>query len=86
MRAREIEVRIEELVLHGFSPADRLRIGSAVEHELARLFVEQGLPASFAGAERGAVDAGSFKSGPLATPSSAGRQVARAVYGCLGQW
>ena len=37
-----IELHIEELVLHGFSPRDRDAIGEAVQRELTRLFVEQG--------------------------------------------
>jgi len=32
-----VELRIEELVLHGFAPGDRYRIGDAVQRELARL-------------------------------------------------
>jgi hypothetical protein len=37
-------LRIEELVLDGFSPADRYAIGEAVERELTRLFSERGIP------------------------------------------
>jgi hypothetical protein len=39
----EIEIEIDELVLHGFPPGDRYRIGEAVQTELARIFVERGL-------------------------------------------
>ena len=46
---RAIEIRIDELVLHGIAAADRLRIGAALEKELARLLVERGAPAWFAG-------------------------------------
>ena len=34
---RSIELTIDELVLHGFDPRDRVRIGDAVERELTRL-------------------------------------------------
>ncbi len=79
-----LEVHIEELVLHGFSPADRLRIGAALERELARLLAERGLPEGLpGGAQVEAIDAGSFVRGPLATPVSIGGEVARAVYGGL---
>jgi hypothetical protein len=79
-----IELRIEELVLYGFSPADRLRIAAALEGELARLLAERGLPQGLAdGAGRDAIDAGSFVRGPLATPVSIGGEVAHAVYGGL---
>ena len=76
-----VEIEIEELVLHGFSQADRLRIGAALEGELARLVAEGGLPQGFAGgAEVEAIDAGAFVREPLATPASIGGQVAHAVY------
>ncbi len=79
-----VEVHIEELVLDGFSPADRLRIGAALERGLARLLAERGLPEGLAGgAQVDAIDAGSFVREPLATPVSIGGQVAQAVYGGL---
>ena len=37
-----IELHVEELTLHGFNPADRHRIGDAVERELTRLLTESG--------------------------------------------
>lgn len=45
-----IELHIEELVLHGFAPGDRDRIASAVQQELTVLLTEQGvsLPAQSA--------------------------------------
>ena len=80
----EIEVRIEEIVLCGFSSIDRLRIGAALERELSRLFMERGLPAGLTGwAQRDTVEAGSFVRQPLATPSALGGDVARAIYGGL---
>ena len=39
----KIEVSIDELVLYGFAPADRIRIREAVTTELARLFTEYGI-------------------------------------------
>jgi hypothetical protein len=81
---REIEVRIDELVLHGVAFADRYAVADAVQHELAQLLAERGLPQRLTGgAETEAIDAGSFVRGPLATPVSIGGDVARAVYGGL---
>ncbi len=81
---RAIELHIDELVLHGFSPADRLRIGSALEGELARLLAEGTLPVALASAGHiESLDAGSFERSPHATPAWIGGQVARAVYGRL---
>ena len=41
-----VELNIEELVLHGFPPGEHQHIGEAVERELSRLFAEQGVPPS----------------------------------------
>ena len=42
MRPSRVEVRIEELVLHGFSSLDRHAVGDAVERELAARIAAQG--------------------------------------------
>lgn len=84
MRPKNIELHIEELVLHGFARSDYRDIGEAVKSELSRLFTEQGVPPSL---ERGGrID--SLKDGDLKiTPGSnaevIGARVARAVYGGL---
>lgn len=84
MKPRGIEVRIGELVIEGASPADRLRIGAAVERELARLVRDGGLGENLTtGGARDAMDAGSFTHAPQATPAALGGQVARSVYGSL---
>jgi hypothetical protein len=80
----DIELRIEELVLHGVSRADARRVGAAVEAELGRMLAEQGLPSGLrGGAEIGAIDAGQVSLGAAARPESTGEAVARAVYGGL---
>lgn len=82
MRRANLELHIEELVLHGFAPGDRHRIGDAVERELARLFTEHGLPPNLSqGFETGRLDAGSFNFAPGAKPEAVGAEVARALYG-----
>jgi hypothetical protein len=81
-----IELHIEELVLHGFGPGDRYRLAEAVEHELVRLFAEQGLPPSLAQvAEVAQLDAGAFKLSSAATAEAVGAQVAHQVYGGLSR-
>jgi hypothetical protein len=80
-----VELRIDELVLHGFEPAYHHRIGEALERELGRLFVEEGVPPSLAregGIDR--VDGGAFEAGPDLGAEAIGALVARAVYGGLG--
>ncbi len=81
---RKVELRIEELVLHGFPPGDRHRIGDAATRELARLFAERGVPPSLEETgEMTSLSAGSFEARPDLGAERIGVQVARAVYGGL---
>ena len=78
---QNIELHIEELVLHGFLPGDRRHIAAAVEAELTRLFTEQGLPPALAaGTAVPTVDAGAFQMAPDAKPAAVGQQIAGNVY------
>lgn len=84
MRASEIELHIEELVLDGFADADRYRIGDMFERELSRLLSEQGVPSSLAASGvREHLDAGACRLGAGSTAEQIGAQVAQAVYGGL---
>jgi hypothetical protein len=84
MRPANIELHIEELVLHGFAPGDRYHIGEAVELELQRLFAERGAPQSLThGAEMERLDGGSFGVAAGSRGDVIGAQVAQAVYGGL---
>jgi len=80
----KIELTIDELVLHGFTPSDCYRIGSAVERELTRLLAEQGVPPSltYSGA-LAHLDGGAFNMAPASKSETVGAQVAQAVYGGL---
>ena len=81
---RKVELHIEELVLHGFPPGDRHRIGDAATRELARLFAEGGVPPSLEeGGEIASLSGGSFEARPDLGAERVGVQVARAVYGGL---
>jgi hypothetical protein len=76
-----IEVHINELVLHGFAPKDRHRIGAAVQSELARLLAERGMPAWLAeGGEVDRLDGGKFEVTPATGAESIGAQVAEALH------
>ena len=76
-----VELHVEALVLHGFSPGDRHRIGAAFRSELARLLAEQGAPRAVDGGfDAPRLDGGSFQMTPHATPRAVGADVARAVY------
>jgi hypothetical protein len=79
--APRIELEIEELVLHGFAPGDRHRIGDALRAELASLLRERAPGAGVArSVER--LDAGIVRMAS-AGPEQAGRGIARAVHGLL---
>ena len=78
---RALDLRIEELVLHGFRPEDRQRIVAALNQELTRAFAEQGIPERLlAGGDIDRLDAGSFTAAAGAAPHTIGTQLARALY------
>ncbi|MDD1751159.1 MAG: hypothetical protein LUO89_14955 [Methanothrix sp.] len=77
-----LELEIEEIVLEGYSSADRRAVARAVERELARLFAAEGVPPSLS--RRGEVphiDAGGFEAAQQSNAEKIGAQVARTVYG-----
>lgn len=81
MTPKNIELHIEELVLHGFAHGDRYRIGEAVERELVRLFAERDLPSSLAdGGEFDHLDGRAFDVTQGSRPEAIGTQLAHAVY------
>ncbi len=76
-----IELNINNLVLHGFSPHDRYRIGAAVERQLKQMLTEQGIPSSLShGGEHSHLDGGTFNVAPNAKAGTIGSQVAQSVY------
>lgn len=86
MDEADVELHVEELVLHGFARRDRQAIGDAVRGELARLIAERGLPAGLAAADGAAsLRGGSFRAAPGQRPAEVGAAVARAIYGSTGR-
>jgi hypothetical protein len=80
-----INLQIEELVLHGFAPAERYRIADAVEQELSALLGEHS-PTDLATIRTGSISSlnlGSFRVTPNANSSSIGAQIANAIHGGL---
>lgn len=81
-----ILLHIDELVLDGYAPADRYRIATAVETELAHLLATTGVPAGLqAGLAITYLDGGSFGVAPRSGPEAIGSQVAQAVYRSLSR-
>lgn len=86
MNGGEIDLHIEELVLHGFPPGDRNAIADALRGELARLFAEHGVPPSLtAGREMAHADAGAFDLRPGTRADVVGVQIAGAIHGGLNR-
>jgi hypothetical protein len=79
----ELRLHIDELVLHGFDPRDRLAIGAAVERELARLLVGEGDSEGLSGGAAARVDGGSFDVAHEAPPGVVGVEIARAIHSGL---
>lgn len=79
MTRPNIEVHIDEVVLHGFAPGDRAGIGDALERELGRLLAERGLAVPVADVGVARVDAGPIDRG------GGGGAIARSIHGALGQ-
>lgn len=80
-----VELHVGELVLAGFRPEDRHRIGAALQGELARLLADEGVPPGLAGG----VEAATLRASPAdlprdAHPALVGARLARSVYRALG--
>ncbi|PXF58918.1 MAG: hypothetical protein C4B59_12575 [Candidatus Methanogaster sp.] len=84
MTPKNIELHIDDLLLHGFAHGDRYRIGEAVEQELSRLLVDRGVPESLErGGEVASVDGGAYEVVSGSRVEVVGAQVAKTVYGGL---
>jgi hypothetical protein len=84
MKEPDIELHIEELVLHGFAQGDRFAIAEALHGELARLFADnQSAPVPRQSLDIARVDAGAFEVAPGSRAGAVGAQVARALHGGL---
>lgn len=81
---RAVELHIDELVLNGFAPADRYRIGAAVQSELTRLITELGVPSAIAHeGEMAQLDGGTLQIEPGSRAEMIGVHLAQAIYGGL---
>ncbi len=81
MRPHNVELQIQELVLHGFSPADGGQIGDAVRTELARQLAQHGVPKLLTRDGRiRQLDAGAVNGALGSRADTVGTQVAQSVY------
>jgi hypothetical protein len=79
---KRIEIQIDQLVLDGFAPADRLRIANSVKQELARIVAERGIEKPAAVSSK---DPGSFRVAPHDHAEGIGRRAAQAIHGGLAR-
>jgi hypothetical protein len=83
-----IHVYIERLVLHGL-PLERIQaphIQIAVENELTRLLVENGLATNLqAGGAVPSVRANAIQLTPSSNPTQMGTQIAQSIYSGIGK-
>jgi hypothetical protein len=82
MTQRDVEFRIDELILRGVPPVDGLEVSGAVEREIARLLAVHGLP----GIGEGVCP--STRGEPIDSTSSLsaeemGQQLGQSIYGGL---
>jgi hypothetical protein len=76
-----IDVRIDELRMHGVEMADRFRCAGAVQNELVRLLSEQGWPAALRSTSiSDPLAGGTFSLERVARAEVIGKQIAHAVY------
>lgn len=77
-----VELFIDELVLHGFEPGDRWPIADAVQRELTRLLAERGIAHVPDSIDIARLDAGSI-SLPSTRGEAAGAPIASALHDAL---
>lgn len=76
-----IDLHIEQLILHHCPPGDRERVGAAVRRELERLIADGGLSRSLLkGADIARIDGGGFEATSGTSAETLGGQVAKEVY------
>ena len=81
MRPNNVELQIQELVLHGFSAADRHQISDAIRTELARQLAQHGVPKLLTRDGRiRQLDAGAVNVALGSRADTVGKQVAQSVY------
>jgi plasmid stabilization system protein ParE len=83
MKARDVRIHIESLVLEGFSPGDRARIVDGLERELERLVAER-LPSPWTrsgNVER--LEVASVKLAAAAPAERIGESIANALHGAM---
>ena len=74
-----VELHIDELVLHDVDVAQRQRVVAAIEQALTQMFAEQGVSGNL-NAETLAIDANTIQVSAGAKADAIGAQVAQSIY------
>lgn len=86
MKAQQIKLYIDELVLHGFDVHDQYGVGVALESELQRLFAEQGIPPSLGkGGIRPDLQSDGANLNSKAGADVIGAHIAQSIYGGMNK-
>jgi hypothetical protein len=81
---QNIEINIEEVVLHGFAPGDKRRIGEALEIALTQALSEKGITRSLnQSMDIPFTDAGSFPLQVNSKPATVGASIASSIHSQL---
>ncbi|MFQ5603173.1 MAG: hypothetical protein ACE5HS_07885 [bacterium] len=84
MKPFDLDLHIDELVLHGFEFCDGFEVRQAMQNELQRLFLNEGISPNVA--EAGQIDllnAGAFEVPANSSARTVGFQIAQNLYGSL---
>jgi hypothetical protein len=84
MMRPNIELEIDELVLHGFGAIDREAIGLVVQQELSRLLADGGVPGGLGQGGEVSRLGSTFNVAVGAGAEVVGTQIAQSIYGGLG--
>lgn len=81
MQNKNIELHIEQLILHGFLASDRHRIAGAVERELTNLLTDKGIsPPMSKDFNAVSLDGGTIEISQNSPAEKVGSQVAHSIY------
>lgn len=76
-----VEMKIEQMILEGFSPSDRYRIGDSVQNELEHMLTDQRVSWTInKSIELETLDGGEFATTHATRAASVGNQLAQSVY------
>ncbi|MCC2668856.1 MAG: hypothetical protein K0Q72_1327 [Armatimonadetes bacterium] len=88
IRPAQIELQIDELVLHGVAERDGEAVGDAFTRELTRLLTEHGVPEALGGETGGSLQVtaldGVLDAAPGIAPDQLGARAARSVFAGMG--